>query len=133
MSFYDSSGNARDLSDVLVETRAAWAGLNVEEQVNYAKKMAGQEAMTGFLALMSDGAISIESVATAIDSMGYDIDALGVSVSDLQTLYKSYGDETAVATALMNQFSMTQEDADQVTQLLGASLTQQKMCIRDRI
>lgn len=68
--------------------------------------------MTGFLALMSDGAISIESVATAIDSMGYDIDALGVSVSDLQTLYKSYGDETAVATALMNQFSMTQEDAD---------------------
>ena len=125
VSFYDSSGNARDLSDVLVETRAAWAGLNVEEQVNYAKKMAGQEAMTGFLALMSDGAISIESVATAIDSMGYDIDALGVSVSDLQTLYKSYGDETAVATALMNQFSMTQEDADQVTQLLGASLTQQ--------
>ena len=88
VSFYDSSGNARDLSDVLVETRAAWAGLNVEEQVNYAKKMAGQEAMTGFLALMSDGAISIESVATAIDSMGYDIDALGVSVSDLQTLYK---------------------------------------------
>lgn len=125
VSFYDSSGNARDLSDVLVETRAAWAGLNVEEQVNYAKKMAGQEAMTGFLALMSDGAISIESVATAIDSMGYDIDALGVSVSDLQTLYKSYGDETAVATALMNQFSMTQKDADQVTQLLGASLTQQ--------
>lgn len=125
VSFYDSSGNARDLSDVLVETRAALAGLNVEEQVNYAKKMAGQEAMTGFLALMSDGAISIESVATAIDSMGYDIDALGVSVSDLQTLYKSYGDETAVATALMNQFSMTQEDADQVTQLLGASLTQQ--------
>lgn len=125
VSFYDSSGNARDLSDGLVETRAAWAGLNVEEQVNYAKKMAGQEAMTGFLALMSDGAISIESVATAIDSMGYDIDALGVSVSDLQTLYKSYGDETAVATALMNQFSMTQEDADQVTQLLGASLTQQ--------
>lgn len=125
VSFYDSSGNARDLSDVLVETRAAWAGLNVEEQVNYAKKMAGQEAMTGFLALMSDGAISIESVATAIDSMGYDIDALGVSVSDLQTLYKSYGDETAVATDLMNQFSMTQEDADQVTQLLGASLTQQ--------
>lgn len=125
VSFYDSFGNARDLSDVLVETRAAWAGLNVEEQVNYAKKMAGQEAMTGFLALMSDGAISIESVATAIDSMGYDIDALGVSVSDLQTLYKSYGDETAVATALMNQFSMTQEDADQVTQLLGASLTQQ--------
>ena len=125
VSFYDSSGNARDLSDVLVETRAAWAGLNVEEQVNYAKKMAGQEAMTGFLALMSDGAISIESVATAIDSMGYDIDALGVSVSDLQTLYKSYGDEIAVATALMNQFSMTQEDADQVTQLLGASLTQQ--------
>lgn len=125
VSFYDSSGNARDLSDVLVETRAAWAGLNVEEQVNYAKKMAGQEAMTGFLALMSDGAISIESVATTIDSMGYDIDALGVSVSDLQTLYKSYGDETAVATALMNQFSMTQEDADQVTQLLGASLTQQ--------
>ena len=68
------------------------------------RKLAGQEAMTGFLALMSDGAISIESVATAIDSMGYDIDALGVSVSDLQTLYKSYGDETAVATALMNQF-----------------------------
>lgn len=125
VSFYDSSGNARDLSDVLEETRVAWAGLNVEEQVNYAKKMAGQEAMTGFLALMSDGAISIESVATAIDSMGYDMDALGVSVADLQTIYKSYGDETAVVNALMDQYSMTQEDADQVTQLLAASLTEQ--------
>lgn len=125
VSFYDSAGNARDLSDVLNETRAAWSGLNVEEQVNYAKKMAGQEAMTGFLALMSDGAISVDSVSTAINSMGYDMDSLGVSVSDLQTIYKSYGDETAVATALMNQYSMTQEDADQVTQLLAASLTEQ--------
>lgn len=97
----------------------------MEEQVNYAKKMAGQEAMTGFLALMSDGAISVDSVSTAINSMGYDMDSLGVSVSDLQTIYKSYGDETAVATALMNQYSMTQEDADQVTQLLAASLTEQ--------
>lgn len=125
VEFYDTSGNARDLSDVLEETRKAWSGLNVEEQVNYAKKMAGQEAMTGFLALMSDGAISIDSVATAISSMGYNLDDLGVSVSDLQALYKGYGDETAVVNALMEQYSMTQEDADQVTQLLGASLTEQ--------
>lgn len=125
VEFYDTSGNARDLSDVLEETRQAWSGLNVEEQVNYAKKMAGQEAMTGFLALMSDGAISIDSVSTAISSMGYDLDSMGVSISDLQTLYKSYGDETAVVNALMEQYSMTQEDADQVTQLLGASLTEQ--------
>mgnify|MGYP004594920783 CR=1 FL=1 len=125
VAFYDSSGNARDLSDVLEETRAAWAGLNVEEQVNYAKKMAGQEAMTGFLALMSDGVISADSVSTAISSMGYDMDALGVSVADLQTIYKSYGDETSVVNTLMDQYSMTQEDADQVTQLLAASLTEQ--------
>ena len=53
VQFYDSKGDVRDLSAVIGETREAWKGLTKEEQNNYAKKIAGQSGISGFLALMN--------------------------------------------------------------------------------
>ena len=52
VSFYDSQGKARKLGDVLTETRKSWKGLTQEEKINYANKIAGKNAMSGFMALM---------------------------------------------------------------------------------
>lgn len=53
VEFYNADGSARDLGAVLSDTRKAWKGLTDEEKTNYAKKIAGQEAISGFLALMN--------------------------------------------------------------------------------
>ena len=68
VEFYDSSGKARDFSTVLEECRAAWGGLSTEEQTSYAKIVAGQEAMTGWLAMMNASEESANDLANAIDN-----------------------------------------------------------------
>lgn len=53
VEFYDSKGKTRELAAVIGETREAWKGLTQEEQNNYAKKIAGQSGISGFLSLMN--------------------------------------------------------------------------------
>lgn len=66
VEFYNTDGTTRNLNDVLVDSRAAWAGLSQEQQVSYAKIIAGQEAMSGWLALMNAVPADVEKVTTAI-------------------------------------------------------------------
>lgn len=125
VEFYDSAGQARDLSDVLEETRKAWAGLTAQEQAEYANKIAGKTAIAGFLALMSDEKLTIDQVGAAIEDLGYDLDSMGTSVTGLQNIYGSYNDVTATATELVNQFGFAEEDASQIAMMLSNSMTKQ--------
>ena len=52
VSFYDASGKTRPFIDVLEDARQAWQRLSETERVSYAKTIAGQYAMSGWLALM---------------------------------------------------------------------------------
>lgn len=64
---YDSSGNMRDWSDIIDECRNAWGGLSDEEQTNYGKTIAGQEAMSGWLALMNASPKDIDKLKGALE------------------------------------------------------------------
>ena len=68
VEFYNADGTARDLSDVLADTRVAWADLSAEQQTNYAKTIAGQEAMAGWLSLMNASEADFNKLSTAIDN-----------------------------------------------------------------
>lgn len=68
VQFYDTAGNVRDLSDVLDETREAWKGLSDEEAANYAKKIAGQTAIAGFLSLMNAETQEYEDLKVALNN-----------------------------------------------------------------
>ena len=68
VEFYDESGKARNFSDVLRECRAAWSDLSVEEQASNAKIIAGQEAMSGWLAMMNASEESVNDLANAIEN-----------------------------------------------------------------
>lgn len=67
VQFYDSAGNARDWGTVLSEARQAWSGLSQEQQITYAKQIASQRGMAGWLALMNASEEDFEKLATAID------------------------------------------------------------------
>lgn len=68
VQFYNMDGSTRALSDVLVDSRAAWAGLSAEEQIFYAKTIAGTEAMSGWLALMNAGEADFQKLSLAINN-----------------------------------------------------------------
>ncbi len=125
VEFYDSAGQARDLSDVLEETRQSWAGLTAQEQAQYANKIAGKTAIAGFLALMSDERLTLDQVSAAVEDLGYSFSDMGTSIEGLQNVYKGYGDITQTATALVDQFGMEQEDANQIAVMLSNTVNEQ--------
>lgn len=123
VEFYDSAGQARDLSDMLEDTRKAWATLTAQEQVEYANKIAGKTAIAGFLALMSDEKITLDQVSVAVEDLGYNLDDMGTSVTALQNVYAGYNDVTQTATELVNQFGFAQEDANQIAAMLANTMS----------
>lgn len=66
VQFYKADGSARALNDILIDSRSAWQGLSKQQQINYAKTIAGEEAMSGWLALMNAAPSDIEKVTAAI-------------------------------------------------------------------
>lgn len=109
VQFYNSDGTVRDFNDVISESREAWKGLTAEEQQNYAKKIAGQNAISGWNALMNassedveklhdslincDGAAE-EMAATMQDNLAGDITLFN---SALETLYVNIFDKVSPA------------------------------------
>lgn len=99
VAFYKADGSTRALNDVINDSRAAWAGLTEQEQISYATTIAGQEAMSGWLALMNaapadveklteslnnaDGAAK-EMAATMQDNLQGDLTLLGSAFESLQ-------------------------------------------------
>ena len=66
VQFYNADGTARDFNDVINESREAWKGLSKEEQQNYAKKIAGQNAISGWNALMNASTEDVNNLSVAL-------------------------------------------------------------------
>lgn len=66
VAFYDSSGKTRPFLDVLRDAREAWKKLSQQEQISYAKTIAGQKAMAGWLTLMNTAPEKFNQVTDSI-------------------------------------------------------------------
>lgn len=101
VEFYNTDGSARNLNDVLVDSRAAWAGLSEEQQITYAKTIAGQEAMSGWLALMNAAPADVEKLTAALEDCNGAAEKMATTMVDnLQgdiTLMKSAFESLQIA------------------------------------
>lgn len=121
VAFYDTEGKTRPLIDVLTEARTAWSGLSEEQQVSYAKTIAGQEGMSGWLSLMSsapekfdrltegiknsNGAAQ-EMATTMQDNLQGDITTLNSKIEGLQIqLYEKLEPALRSATQFFQKFT----------------------------
>ena len=68
VEFYNADGSARDFGDVLAETREKWKDLDDETQTAFGKQIAGQEAISGWLAVMNAAPEDIEKLRTSIEN-----------------------------------------------------------------
>ena len=67
VEFYDmATQKARPLADVLMDCREAWKGYSDEQQTAWAKTIAGQEAMSGWLAIMNAADSDVEKLTAAL-------------------------------------------------------------------
>lgn len=68
VEFYNTDGTARDLNSVLMEAREAWKGLGDEQAISYAKTIAGQYAMSGWLAIMNSSDEDVNKLTIALEN-----------------------------------------------------------------
>lgn len=68
ISLTDSAGNMKSLRDVMGDTRAAFAELTEAEKAQYAKMLAGQQGMSGLLAIINAAPADFEKLSKAIDN-----------------------------------------------------------------
>lgn len=66
VSITNSDGTIKPLNSSLIELRSKFAGLSDEEKVQMASSIAGQEAMSGFLAIINASDDDFNNLATAI-------------------------------------------------------------------
>lgn len=66
--FFDANGNARDLSDMMEELRAATADMNAEQKSQIANTIAGLEAQKGLLAILNASEEDYKKLADAINN-----------------------------------------------------------------
>lgn len=94
VKFYDSSGNARALGDVMTELRDATKGMNNEQKTALANTVAGMEAQKGLLAILNATDDEYSSLADSIkNSTGASQKQADVKMDNL------YGDVTKLKSA----------------------------------
>ena len=97
----NADGSMRDLSDILADCRAAFAGLTESEKASAAESLVGKNAMSGFLALMDAGEGDINKLSGAIN----DCDGAAQKMADTMndnlegqfTILKSSLEELAIS------------------------------------
>ena len=62
----NADGSMRELNDILMDCRAAFAGLTESEKASAAEALVGKTAMSGFLAIMNASDEDVNKLATAI-------------------------------------------------------------------
>ncbi len=89
----DEEGNMLALRDVVGETRSAFADLTEAEKAQYAKMLAGQQGMSGLLAIVNAAPADLDKLTEAIDNSAGAAEAMSkVRIDNLEgdvTILKS--------------------------------------------
>ncbi len=97
----NADGSMRDLSDILADCRTAFSGLSESEKAAAAESLVGENAMSGFLALMNAGEADISKLSSAITNCDGTAEGMANTMQDnlagqLQIL-KSQLEELAIS------------------------------------
>jgi len=68
ISLTDSQGNMKDLDTVMKDLRKGFDGLSETQQTQYAKAIAGQEAMSGLLAIVNAAPADFDKLTQAVEN-----------------------------------------------------------------
>ena len=107
VQFYNANGSTRDLSDVLEECRGKWSNLTAEEQANYAKKIAGQTALSGFLSLMNTEDEVWNKLKESINGASEAYDGQGMAVGQAQTMLSNLSGQVTILKSTLESLAIS--------------------------
>ena len=122
ISVTDSSGQMKPLNEIIGDMRAGFSGLTESEMASYAAMLAGQEAMSGLLAIAEAAPSDVEKLtaaiygcngaaeemsATMIDNLQGDLTLLGSAFESLQIAVSDALTPTLRAFAQFGQQAMS--------------------------
>lgn len=82
ISLTDSEGNMKSLDEVMGDLRKAFDGLSETEQTAYAKSIAGQEAMSGLLAIVNAAPADFNKLTKAVEESNGAAQAMAETMQD---------------------------------------------------
>ena len=100
LSLTDSEGNMKDLDAVMEELREAFNGLDETSQTAYAKQIAGQEAMSGLLAIVNAAPADFDKLTKAVE--GSD----GAAAEMAKTMEDNLGGDVTKAKSNLESFQL---------------------------
>ena len=99
----NSDGSMRDFNDILDDCRTAFSQLSESEQASAASALVGQEAMSGFLALMNAAPQDIEKLRTAIDGAS---DGMGAAAEMAETMQDNLSGQLTILKSSLEELAI---------------------------
>ena len=97
----NADGSMRDLSDILADCRAAFAGLTESEKASTAESLVGKNAMSGFLALMNAGEQDVQKLSSAIANCN------GSAVSMAETMQDNLSGQITILKSQLQELAIS--------------------------
>lgn len=109
----NADGSVKPLSETLVDLRKSFAGLSDSQKAEKAASIAGQEAMSGLLAIVNASDKDFESLAASINnSKGASAEMAAVMQNNLQGQLKQFGSVTeGIGISIYDKFKAPLTDA----------------------
>ena len=82
VSLTDSEGNMKSLDEVMGDLRKGFDGLSETQQTQYAKAIAGQEAMSGLLAVVNAAPEDFDKLTKAVNESAGAADEMAATMND---------------------------------------------------
>lgn len=99
----NSDGSMREFNDILDDCRTAFSQLSESEQASAASALVGQEAMSGFLALMNAAPQDIEKLRTAIAGAS---DGMGAAAKMAETMQDNLSGQLTVLKSSLEELAL---------------------------
>lgn len=117
----NADGTMRNLFDIVTDCRAAFSKLTEAEKVNQAKTLVGQNAMSGFLALMNATEEDVQKLRTSLDN------STGAAEKMADTMQDNLGGKITEMDSAMDGFKK------KVYEGMSEPLTELVVLITDRV
>ena len=78
----NADGSMRELNDILMDCRTAFAGLTESEKAQVAESLVGKTAMSGFLAIMNASEADVNKLSSAIANCDGSAEAMAATMQD---------------------------------------------------
>lgn len=114
ISLTDSEGNMKDLNTVMGDLRNAFSGLSESQQAQYAKSLAGQEAMSGLLAIVNASPDDYQKLTDAVANAT-------TNLSDFNQSAKDAGVPIDDLRSKMAEVGVTSDEFDKAIQQSGGN------------